>query len=282
MLHSFTKIFLFICIIVPLSTTAYASYFFSLTPEESHLVADDQTVSFMAYDTETGKTYILEGSDIKTRHSPWSSFKIPNALIALEYRTLKNLTKPVPHNPQERPAAEYWSQIWTEPQTLEKAFKNSTVWYFQDIATQIPNQIYRDILTQWHYGNANAPDDDDSFWLHGPLKISVEEQISFLDRLANKNLDISEESYKNFILISHVHTYKNGTALHGKTGGGTREKGNFNGSFEGWYVGFVLYPDKKPTVFTLYTKAETWSQLSAFRKDFSITLLKKLGFLPND
>jgi len=70
----------------------------------------DREVAFLARDLETGIEYVLTGSDLNTRHAPWSTFKIPNLLIALETGVAASLDHAYPWDQDRRPAAGYWRE----------------------------------------------------------------------------------------------------------------------------------------------------------------------------
>ena len=70
--------------------------------------------------------------------------------------------------------------------------------------------------------------------------------------------------------------------LHGKTGAGPAEPGNFKGPFEGWFAGWVERPDQAPLVYTLYVRGEDFKSIREFRREIAVDLLKKIGALPAD
>lgn len=238
----------------------------------------ERTVSFLARDLETSVSYVLGGSDINTRHAPWSTFKIPNLLIALETGVARDLDAERRWDPARRPAASYWPRDWRRDQTLRTAFRRSAVWYFRDLAMEIGAGRYRATLGDWAYGNARADDGSDRFWLDRSLQISVREQVDFLARLLQGELGVSPTAIDALVEASFAGRL-DGVRLHGKTGAGTVMPGRFNGAFEGWYSGFILRPGQKPVVFSLFAEAPSFRLLRDFRKDFAVYLLKQTGLL---
>src|SRR5690606_35531926 len=111
------------------------------------------------------EVFLLDPSRADERQPPFSSFKIPNLLIALETGVAQNLDRRIPWDPARRPAASYWPKDWRQDQTLATAFTRSAAWSFQDLALEIGTERYRDYLRRFAYGNANAPAGSDSFWL---------------------------------------------------------------------------------------------------------------------
>lgn len=88
-------------------------------------------VSFLARDMEAGTDHVFYGSDLDTRLPPFSTFKIPNLLIAMETGVAQSLEAWRDWDPAGRNAQAHWPEVWKEGQTLESAFARSTVWYFQ-------------------------------------------------------------------------------------------------------------------------------------------------------
>lgn len=239
-----------------------------------------RTVSFLARDLDTQGICLLEGSDLETRHGPWSSFKIPNLLIALETGVAGGLDAERAWDPSRRPAARYWPEDWRRDQTLETAFRRSAAWYFQDVAVDVGAGHYRSVLDAWHYGNAAAPEGSDTFWLDRTLRISVAEQVAFLSGLLSGSLDLAPESLEALRSAS-LDRRGNGLDLHGKTGSGPVVPGDFSGSFEGWYVGWVGRDGRRPVPFALYTRAATYTELRDFRRQFAIRMLTECAVLPD-
>jgi len=248
-----------------------------LAPHQESI--EDRDVSFLAYDLETNTRYVLEGSDLQSRHAPWSTFKIPNLIIALDSGFTPDLDTVRPWDQQTRPASFWWPDAWRQEQSLRTAFQRSAVWYFRDIAQHVGASAYRTQLTAWNYGNAGAPDGSDSFWLSGALEISVEEQVAFLASLLTGELGVSDAQLAALTEASLAREV-NEHALHGKTGGGPVVPGNFSGPFEGWYVGFVERTNAMPVVFALHTQGPSWNSIREFRQSFTTRLLIEANLLP--
>lgn len=238
------------------------------------------TLSFLARDMETGIDYVLEGSDLDTRHTPFSTFKIPNLLIALETEAATSLDEWRDWDPSRRPPADHWPDAWRESQNLGAAFKRSSVWYFQDLALEIGGPTYRDYLTAWNYGNAAAPDGSDDFWLTGELLISVGEQVSFLEAVLSGELDITPSALDALMTASDSGVVGEAT-VHGKTGSGPDDPANIGGSFSGWYAGYLSREDAAPVVFALHVAGPSFRSIRHFRTDFAVRLLTDMGLIDN-
>ena len=225
---------------------------------------------FLAMDSDGGRC-LLEGSDLTTRHPPWSTFKIPNLLIALETGAATGPGHWRDWDPRRRPAAGFWPPDWRQGQTLASAFRRSAVWYFSDLAQEIGGPTYREVLARWDYGNAVAPDGSDGFWLGGPLEISIEEQARFLHRLLAGELGPTGAQIAVLAEVSADPL----PGLHGKTGSGPVEPGRFSGAFEGWYVGWV--DGGPPAVFAHYMTAPSYAGLREARRERAIRFLRACG-----
>lgn len=236
-------------------------------------------VSFLAHDLETGQRFVLEGSDLDTGYVPWSTFKIPNLLMALESGFTPDLETPLAWDQARRPAQPWWPDAWRQDQSLRTAFQRSAAWYFQDVALHVGAPAYRQTLGDWAYGNAVAPDGSDTFWLAGGLEISVSQQVRFLERVVRQNLAVSPSAHEALMEAS-LAQQEDGHALHGKTGAGPSLSGDFSGPFEGWYVGFVQRREAAPIVFALHAAGPDWPSIRTFRQDFAVRLLVDAELLP--
>jgi len=244
----------------------------------------DRQVAFFAFDGETGKEYALNPRLIDERQPPFSSFKIPNLMIALESGVAPNLGHIRKWDPSRRPAADYWPKDWRQDQTLATAFTRSAAWYFQDLALDIGHKRYRDYLQRFKYGNANAPEGSDTFWLDEPdpsrrLLVSPREQATFIKNAVEGRLGLRPTTLDAFKQVAALQT-KDGHTLYGKTGSGPLQPGNVDGAFQGWLVGYVERPQKKPVYYALYTQGPSYSSILKFRREFSEALLKDIGGLP--
>jgi beta-lactamase class D len=118
--------------------------------------------------------------------APQSIFKIPHALAGLDAGVLSGADAAYKYDgtPQPFPS-------WQRDHTLASALRNSVVWYFQRLASQLGPARERDYLRRFEYGNADSSSGLTSFWLGGSLEISPDEQLRFLRRLYADELPIS-------------------------------------------------------------------------------------------
>ena len=245
----------------------------NLQSAELEELIGERSAVFYAHDLESDERFVYSAERINERHQPFSTFKIPNLLIALETGVEKSLDSSRAWDAERRPEGSAWPSDWTQEHTLRSAFQKSVVWYFRDIALEVGGERYRHWLEQFDYGNAQAPDDNDLFWLRGPLDISVLEQTQFIARLVRGELPVSNDSMGALIEASWLDQHQ-GYVLHGKTGAGSASA-DWSGPFRGWLVGWVERPDQAPVVYALFVEGPSFASIRTFRKELAIRLLQQ-------
>lgn len=197
------------------------------------------------------------------RFLPASTFKVPNALIALETGVVKN-DEVFPWDGTPLPV-----KSWEKDMNLQEAMAASSVPVFQEIARRIGHQRMADWVKKIGYGNAEIGKTVDRFWLDGPLAISPYEQVQFMDRLAQNQLPFSKQSLEG--LRKLIPQEDVGDAhLFGKTGWATVTKPKI-----GWYVGWVENRGKIVT-FAVNIPMESLNG-APLRKSLAIAALRYAG-----
>ncbi len=186
------------------------------------------TGCFVLYDLHRGTTLRHNGARARRRMLPASTFKIPNALIAVETGVVKNASQILRWNHKK-----YWLPAWNRDHTLRSALRYSVVWAFQWIARQVGRVRMQRWIDRLGYGNRDISGPIDTFWLSGQLKISAEEQIALLKRLRLRTLPFSrrpQDLVREALVVERTPHY----VLRAKTGWAIRKKRQ-----HGWYVGWI-------------------------------------------
>lgn len=184
---------------------------------------------FVLYDLEEDTWQIYNMEQAEKRISPDSTYKIYDALFALEEGIITPDNSFVAWDGQENPFA-----AWNADQTLSSAMASSVNWYFQTMDTQLGNDRLAAYFQKIGYGNADVTGDISSYWMESSLKISPIEQVELLTKLHQNEFDFKAENIeavKEAIQLSA----SSDTVLYGKTG-----TGRVNGKdINGWFVGSV-------------------------------------------
>ncbi len=239
-----------------------------------------QSVVFVVKDLKRGTCWHTSPKDIAQRHAPWSTFKIPHFLIALETAAVSSSGEVLRWDPKTRPAESYWPDAWKQDQTLGTAFQYSAAWPFQELVPKIGASNYKKWLLRFQFGNAHVPSGRDDFWLGGPLAVSAEEQLAFLSCVAINGCGASVASVRALEEVA-LQGERGGLRLVAKTGSGPVRPRDFAGHFEGWYVGYVKDANGAATAaFATYVRSDSYSALRTYRERISLQLLADLGFWP--
>jgi len=227
--------------------------------------------SFVFYDQNADKYILFNQSQFKKKFLPASTFKICNSLIGLETGVIKDENFVISWDSIKRRPA------WDKDQTLQTAFQNSVVWYYQELARRVGGQQMKYWLDKVHYGNADTSGGIDKFWLYRGLRVSPEQQIDFLKRLHENKLPFSQRSMdivKKIMIVRDTAGY----VMRAKTGWGGQD-----GMDIGWYVGYVETTDNvyyfSNCVQTLSKNTDNKEQSDSFdksRRDIVDSILQDL------
>lgn len=188
--------------------------------------------SFVLYDQNNDKYIFYNQEQFRQTFSPASTFKICNSLIGLETGVIKDENFVIPWDSINRQ-----NPNWNQNHDLMSAYKNSTVWYYQEVARRVGGSQMKYWLDRANYGNADTSGNIDKFWLTGGLRISPEQQIDFLRRLHDNTLPFSQRSMdivKTIMKSKDTLNY----ILRTKTGWGGQDNKDI-----GWYIGYLEIKD---------------------------------------
>ncbi|MBA4239594.1 MAG: class D beta-lactamase [Sphingobacteriaceae bacterium] len=184
--------------------------------------------SFVLYDQNNNKLIFYNQQQFNEQYSPASTFKICNSLIGLETGVIKDENYVIPWDSVVRS-----NPKWNKDHDLKLAFKNSTVWYYRELARRVGGEKMKFWLDKAQYGNADTSGGVDLFWLKGGLRVTPEQQIDFLKRLHDNKLPFSKRTVdivKNIMIAKDTLGY----VVRAKTGWSDEEK-----RIVGWYIGYV-------------------------------------------
>lgn len=175
--------------------------------------------------------YVHDAERARSMYSPASTFKVFNALVALETGVLADEYEVIRWDGVKR-----WLSVWNRDHSLASAMRYSVVWFYQDIARRIGQKQMDEWLAQVDYGNRDSGGGIDKFWLKGgALEISAIQQVAFIERLARGELPFAakvQEAVRRITLVEDAADYH----LHAKTGWAARGDQAVD---IGWYVGWV-------------------------------------------
>jgi len=227
--------------------------------------------AILIYDAQENSYYSNDFTWSKTGQLPASTFKIPNSIIALETKVIESDSTVLPWDGKKR-----MFKSWEKDLSFRDAIQASCLPCYQEIARKIGIERMQKYLEKLEFGKMQATEDSlDIFWLRGSSRISQFEQIDFLKRLYNSELDISERTdtiIKRMLIMQE----QDGQILRGKTGW-TMDVGLDNG----WFVGYV---ESKGKVYYFATNVEPKADFDMtlfpnIRKEISYAALRQLKML---
>ncbi|EYF08395.1 penicillin-binding transpeptidase domain-containing protein [Chondromyces apiculatus] len=235
------------------------------------------TGSFLVHQPRTGRTLRYNPERLRTRFTPASTFKIPNSLIAVETGVASGPEFAIAWDSTKAPKEAWWPEAWTRKEhTLESAFRNSVVWYYQEIARRIGPERMQTYLRQFDYGNQDTTPRIDTFWLSGGLRISPEEEVRFLQRFHEGKLGVSARAtaaVKQILVLEDSSAYR----LSGKTGTSAEDPARELG----WLVGYVERGDDVAYYALNMEGPGIWKNFSPQKRvSLAREILQSLGFIP--
>ncbi|HTD05695.1 class D beta-lactamase [Undibacterium sp.] len=183
-------------------------------------------------DAATGQVLIQRG-DCQRQVTPASTFKIAISLMGYDSGFLKD-----EHTPKLPFLKGYvdWRANWREPTDPTKWMKDSVVWYSQQVTRSMGQERFAEYTKKFQYGNSDVSGDAENdgltmSWISSSLRISPLEQLSFLTKVVNRQLGVSEHAYDMTAKLTKFGQLPGGWNINGKYGAA---------SGFGWYVGWVL------------------------------------------
>lgn len=202
------------------------------------------------------------------RLSPCSTFKIPNSLIGLDTGVVKGAD-----HIRKWDGVQRSREVFNHDHDLASGFRDSIVWYYQEVAQEIGAERMQRYLDGFGYGNRDISGGITQFWLNDSLLISADEQVAFLKRLATGDLPVAPRTLDTVRQIM-VYEEADGVVLRGKTGTGSDGK-NAN---LGWFVGYLTRPEGT-YVFALNLEGGA-KPVGFTARDLCLEILRDQGLLP--
>jgi beta-lactamase class D len=184
-----------------------------------------------------GRTLTSDATRCGLARRPYSTFKIPNALIALDVGVLSGADAAMTWDRKAVPDEPRYFDVWRKPHTLRSGLAVSAVPYFRTLARQIGAERMRDGLARLGYGNQDISGGLDQFWLRGGIRISADQQVAFMDQLARGEVASFAAAAQMTVRDIMKLDDRGGAILRGKTGSGPIEDGK--GGWLVWLVGWV-------------------------------------------
>ena len=228
--------------------------------------------TMVVFDSRRGRTFRHDPERSRRRMSPFSTFKIPNSLIALETGVVSGPDYVIRWDSIRDPRQPGFDAWWRD-HDLRSAIRNSVVWYYQEVARRTGPERMQRYLDRIGYGNRDISGGIDRFWLGSSLRISADEQVDFLRRLHAGRLGFSPRTtaiVKEILVLEDTPAYR----LSAKTGGG-----NVPGGALGWLVGYV---EREGDVyfFAMNVDGKDFASVRDRRTEVARAALRRLGVLP--
>lgn len=257
--------------IIILFLLTVVSTLFGQTKLDEHFNTFKGTMAI--YDQQADAYTIINEERAARRYSPFSTFKIPSSIIALETGTVSDVNKTLEWDKQKYPKEDWWPATWAGEHNLKSAIKYSVVPLYRHVASQIGTKKMKAHIVAFDYGNKDISSGIDNFWLGGSIKISGLEQVKFLKKFYNGQLKASSktiDSVKSILIQESTENY----TLSYKTGAGYPGKDRKYAL--GWLVGYV---EKQDNVyfFALNIDGPSFSEILKPRIEIAKSILKEIG-----
>ena len=239
-------------------------------PEFDHYFEEPGVVgSFMLRDLNGDMLVYYDAERCTQRFIPASTFKVLNALVALETGSVVD-----EHEIIQWDGVDQGYPQWNQDHNLRTAMEHSVVWFFQELARRTGQEKMQHYVDAVGYGNQDITGEIDSFWLEGQLRISQEEQITFLKRLYAGELPFSDRAtaiVREIIVLEETEAYR----LSGKTGWATRVDPQI-----GWFVGYLEQGENVYFFATNVESEDPGKSLGNVSVEITRQILQELGVLP--
>jgi beta-lactamase class D len=226
--------------------------------------------SIILLDRSKNREYVYGTKRIDKPYSPASTFKVFNSLAGLESGVIPDTSYVIPWDGVQRGTYAPWHR----PNSMKSAFKYSAVGYYQEVARRVGEKRMKKYLSRNDYGNKDTGKKIDEFWLAdkgGQLRITMEGQIAFLQKLYDEKLKFSKRSQQRVKAIMLDETEAREYKLYGKTGAA-----NYDGMSYGWYAGWIESDGNVYFFVTLIESPDPKKILTGGRKGITLAIFEEL------
>ena len=192
--------------------------------------------NFLLINGLTNEIVLERGPNINKSVTPCSTFKIALSLMGYDAGILKDERTPT-WDFQE--GYDNYLESWKACQTPQSWMKNSCVWYSRLLALKLGLEKIQNYLASLKYGNQDMSGGLTNAWLSSSLKISLEGQVDFIQKMINKKLSISSNAIQITKEILLIEELPEGWKLFGKTGWGSINEQDGKKLEVGWFVGWI-------------------------------------------
>lgn len=224
--------------------------------------------SIVIYDIKSDIYYTNNSLYNDIKFLPASTFKIVNAMVALELGIVKDSDRIFKWNGESYPI-----KAWEKDMNFKEAFQASCVPCFKEIAREIGAKRMSEYLKKAQYPTVKITKENiDNFWLEGNGFVSINQQIEFLKNFYEMRLPFKISTYRIMHDIMQQTVENDAYILKAKTG--------LVNENLGWFVG-ILESDK-PYIFAinLQTKSPEFANaLLEKRKLLALLAFKQLGII---
>lgn len=191
------------------------------------------------------KKIIKEQGACDKQHPPFSTFKVPLAVMAFDANILRGPDQPLvgaASKEQVGKSSGLQSEklpallLQAKKQTPRTWMKYAVMGYSQVITKKLGEKRLQYYIDLFNYGNKEVSQDTKgrshltNAWLGEVLLISPKEQLQFIDKLRSRALPVSQSAQKKTIQMMKLSPLFEEWQLYGKTGGPIES---------GWFIGWV-------------------------------------------
>ena len=221
---------------------------------------------FMLHDLKNDQYLEYNSARLDSPFLPASTYKILNALIALETEVIQDEEEVIKWDGVERRV-----KSWNQDMTLRKGMGYSALWFYQELARRIGEKRMQAFVDSVNYGNRNISGGIDQFWLTGGLRITPRQQLELIEKLIRYELPFSQKNMdivKDIMIVDKTEDY----IMHAKTGWADQPDPD-----TGWFVGYVENGDN---IYSFVINIDIEKDEDA-KKRIEITreILKKAGII---